>query len=453
MRIILDIPFSIPKICSIVGAKAPRGTSAGAIVNAICTDTRDCRSGDLFVALDGENGSGENYVKDAIGKNAAVISVAYSEDVIHVNDTVDALLKLAKAYKSEISPKYTVAVTGSVGKSTTVRLIESILKTRYKTHSTIGNFNNHIGVPLTLFAMPRYTEILITELGMNHKGEISRLSGTVNPDLGIITSVGTAHVGNLGSRENIAEAKLEILDGMNPGRVLLPASEPLLDQITEGIYVGRNSSLSDYSLDNGPGGALSFRAKDKAITNIKFFSGEEHLLYDLAYAISVAKILGLTDEEIIMGTASITDSILRQRFIVLKDFTIFDDSYNASLESVRADLKFISGMQRPKGAFLGDILELGESTKTIHEQIGRSAADLGIDRLYLLGSYAEYIANGAIRGGMPRKSIFVNTDILSPKTSIQHILENHLKNEIILFKASHRLRFDKIADMIKSEEK
>ena len=453
MRIKLDIPLSVEEICKAASGKARKNLYGNKYINAVCTDTRECKKDDLFIALDGKTDSGEKYVSDALKKECCVLSSSLANGTIHVNDTSEALLKIAKLYKNIISPKHTVAVTGSVGKSTIVEFISAILSTKYKVHRPNGNYNNHIGVPLTILSMPRDTEVLVVEFGMNHKNEISKLSRASLPNIGIISKIGTAHIGNLGSREKIASAKREILDGMEGGNLLLPYGEPLLSDIKSGLFVGRNSSLSDFSLNDTPEGTYRFKSKDADINGIEFFDSREHILYNLSFAISASDILGLSKQEILKGVKAITTSNLRQRFIVLKDFTIFDDSYNASLESVTADLKYISSLKRPTGAFLGDILELGDNAIDIHEKIGRTVTDLKIDHLYLYGEYSAYTARGAVNAGMDKANIYVNSDISSPEISISHIKEHHSKGEIILFKASHRLRLDKIADLIENEER
>ena len=452
MRIKLDIPLNISEICLAADAPIPTDISPNTMVNFISTDSRECSPGDLFIALNGNRDSGERYVSGVVEKGGLALSVSDGARIIHVNDTAQAFLKISKAYKRKVSPKYTIAVTGSVGKSTTVQFISTVLRQRYRVHSTIGNFNNHIGVPLTLLSTPKDTEILITELGMNHKGEISRLSKTVNPDIAVITSIGTSHIGNLGSREEIAKAKLEILAGMRTKNLLLPISEELLSGIDGALYVGLNSSLSAYSLSDTGTGYYSFISPDRAIEDIHFFDNREHLLHNLAFAISVADMLGLAEKEISDGVRAITEANLRQRFIELSDFTVFDDSYNASLESIRADLNYITSLGRPCGAFIGDVLELGNDTEKIHEMIGSAAAKSGVDRLYLHGRYAKHIAHGAIISGMNDKCIFINTDPENARASIEHIKKHHAPGEIILFKASHKLRFDKIADILKNEE-
>ena len=453
MRIRLDYPLNIREICNATNATPIGNFNLNSSINYICTDTRECVAGDLFIALQGENDSGEKYINEAIEKRCYVMSSNPSSFEIYVDDTTDALIDLAKYYKSKTEIKYTVAVTGSVGKSTTVKFLSKILSQRYKVHSPNGNFNNHIGVPLTILSTPKNSEILIAELGMNHKKEISRLSKCIQPNIGLITSIGSSHIGNLGSREAIANAKLEILDGMEKGIVLLPYSEPLLKGVSNGLYVDLNSSASDFSFNKLDDQRYEFNSIYGNLSYNASIDLPNHLLIDLSFAISVAKILNMTDNEIINGIKMISDSDLRQRFIKLSDFTIFDDSYNASLESIKADLDHISTFPHPLGAFLGDVLELGDNAISIHENIGREVAQHMLDHLYLYGEYAIVTAKGAIDAGMNPKSVFINVNPSKPDISIDHIRKHHFKNELILFKASHKLRLDRIADMIAKEER
>ena len=453
MRIRLDYPITIREICDATNATILGNLNLNSSINYICTDTRECVAGDLFIALQGENDSGEKYINEAIKKRCYVMSSNPSSFEIYVDDTTDALIDLAKYYKSKTEIKYTVAVTGSVGKSTTVKFLSKIISQHYKVHSPQGNFNNHIGVPLTLLSTPKNSEILIAELGMNHEKEISRLSRCIQPNIGIITSIGTSHIGNLGSRDAIAKAKLEISDGIDNGILLLPYSEPLLKDVNNGLYVDLNSSISDFAFNEFNYHHYEFTSMYGSLCYNAPIDLPHHLILDLAFAVSVAQILNMTDNEIVRGIKMISDSDIRQRFIELSDFTILDDSYNASLESIKADLDYISKYPRPLGAFLGDVLELGDNAISIHENIGREAALHKLDHLYLYGEYASVTAKGAIDAGMNPDSIFTNTNLSAPDTSIGHIRKYHFKNELILFKASHKLRLDKIADMITKEER
>ena len=452
MRIDLDIPLKLKEIWKEVDACSPPQNSEN-YISAICTDSRECKENDLFIALEGENGSSENFVPDALKKGCTVISKSREKCVISVKDTTDALLRIAKLYKSKTQIAHTVAVTGSVGKSTTVKFIKKLLYSKFEVHSPMGNYNNHIGVPLTVLSAPASTKVLVAELGMNHKGEISVLSDCVVPDVGIITSIGTSHIGNLGSRQEIACAKLEILDGMKGGYLLVPYDEPLLNGAKNSFTVGRNTSLSSFALNDRSNGTYEFISQYGSISGISFFDKRPHILTDLTFAISVSQILGLTADEIKTAVSSIRESDLRQRFIPLERFTIFDDSYNASLESIKADLEFISKHPSPRGAFLGDVLELGEMASSIHEEVGKLAAYYKMDHLYLYGQYAPHTARGAIKNGMDENCVYINNNIRAPEISVRQIEDNCSFGELILFKASHRLRLDKIADMIVSEER
>ena len=451
MRVELSVPISIQSVCDRIKAAPKKGLCS--MIYAISTDTRECKQGDLFIALEGKNDSGEKYVNDALKKGCAVISSQDGRDIISVKDTATALLDIAGLYKTIINPKYTVAVTGSVGKSTTLKFLSKTLGKTFVSHCTKGNYNNQIGVPLTVLSMDKSTELLIIELGMNHKNEISELSKCVCPNISIITSVGTAHIGYLGCREEIAKAKLEILDGMKTPRLIVPDNEQLLTHAKGRLTVGRNSSLSDFSLNDTGSDRFSFVSAYGTIDDLNFFTATEHLLIDLSYAISTAQILGVPKRSIQDGVSAINESDLRQRFIRLQNYTIFDDSYNASRESILADFNYLSKLKRPIGAFLGDILELGDNSEDIHEHIGYAAAKIKIDHLYLFGEYAEYTARGAINGGMDSSKIFINTDKNDPYISIDHIKRNSSYGETILFKASHKLRFDKLADQLVEEER
>ena len=176
MRVTLEFPFLVSDVLNALRLSTPPGIAPHSEIKAICTDSREALKNDLFIALDGEHDSGERYVRDALAKGSYVISTVPTDGAISVENTTDALLMIAKAYKNKTAIKKTVAVTGSVGKTTTVKFIRRILEEKYRVHSPYKNFNNHIGVPFTVFAIPKDADTLIAELGMNHPGEISRLA-------------------------------------------------------------------------------------------------------------------------------------------------------------------------------------------------------------------------------------------------------------------------------------
>ena len=453
MRVELAIPLQLDEILKSLEHKWADPSINNMTVYAISTDSRDVQEGDVFFAFDGEHHNGESFAEEATRKGGVCVCRNRLSNCVQVESTGRAILQLAKYYKSRLSKlKYTVAVTGSVGKSTTKEFVARILSQKYKLHATAGNYNNYLGVSLSVLCAPSDTEALVLELGMNHTGEISELSKCINPDLSIITNIGSSHIGNLGSRENIARAKLEILDGMAGGHLLVPYGEPLLN-VAGAIFVANNSSLSDTSLSSTEGGLFSFRFYNDILHGIKFKLSGDHIHSDLALAISAAFMAGLSGEEIKSGVESINSEHLRQRFIRMNGYTIFEDSYNSSYESVIADFIYMKKLGfRNTGAMLGDILELGEEAEAIHRMLGKAAHKYGLSSLFLIGQYARCIADGALECGYDPARIFIN-DTYSADLSMKQIKKNHLDDELILFKASHRLRLDKIADALVDEER
>ena len=458
MRILLGVPLTIGEI-----TEATKGISKlydkNTLISHITTDSREVSPGDLFIALDGEVASGELYLDEAIKKGAFVLSRTGTRGIT-VKDTLVALGTLSGFYKRKklTSLIHTLAITGSVGKTTTKEFARCICSVRYITHATKGNFNNLIGVPLTILSAPANTEILITEIGMNHIGEIKQISSFVEPDIAIITNIGTSHIGNLGSRECIAKAKSEITFGMRSGVVIVPYDEPLLSHLPSRTPVSYENVIQEgYSvitkLESEKESVCSFiRSGEKSI-ELKLQIAGRHNLYCLGMAASAMDIIGLTFNEIMRGVEKITPQILNRRFIMFKDFSVLDDSYNSSVESVEAaldTLKLYEGVKR--SALLGDMLELGKSTEAYHKKIGRLAAMSGLTNLYVFGVYSPFIKAGAIEAGMNPLRIFQNSDITSPMITAEQIHKNHENGEIILFKASHALRLSEICELIKDLE-
>ena len=458
MRIKLDIPLELQESANAIGAKIPHGYS-GEAISFITTDSRMVQPGDLFFALGRANDKETDFAEEAKRRGATVVTEKTGEGFISVRSSVSALGKLAAYYKTKFkSLKTSVLVTGSVGKSTTKEFCKALLSLKYTVHSNEGNLNNLIGLPLSILRAPKNCEILVLEAGMNRPTEISRLSLIAKPDIGIITNIGTAHIGMLGSRENIAKAKLEIIDGLKEdGIILFPEAEPLLSD-ADGLRVGFSGEGCDYSVLPSNVGS--------SYTDFQFFKGGEkifggrlniggvHFTEPLAYAVSVSDILKMSKDEIKTAVSLINSDALRLKYVVLEDFTVLDDSYNASAESVIAALARLSLFNgRARSALLGDMLELGRHSEAEHERIGEAAAKVGLNALYVYGEYAEYVMHGALRGGMDKKRIFINKDILSPDITAEQIIRNHKSGEIILFKASHALNLSRICDLIKERAK
>ena len=449
MKIKLKIPFTKEELLSVLDIEDNALDFKKA--EYVCTDSRICNKGDLFIALRGERYNGADFCLDAIEKGAFVVTDTPCEGAFTVNDTHTTLLKLAKAYKKKLTNlKYTVAVTGSVGKSTTKEFLREILKTKYIVHATEGNYNNHIGVPITVLTADTDTEILIIEMGMNSEGEIKELSSFTNPDIAIITNVGTAHIGRLGSREAIAKAKLEILLGMNENGILItPYGEKLLDGFSS-VRVGVGCELADVNvrkiLDSEDDFSVCAFGKN---FDISFRHPGEHLIKNLAFAIGTALLLNLDENDIKCGISHISNNNIRQKIIKYPFFSLIDDTYNASLESVIAAFKLLCKEGcATRSALLSDILELGAYAEDIHFKVGQSAAKYGVDKLYLFGKFSEQIKLGAISSGMREDSIVIKADEESLSDFVWRVLENIKKGETVLSKASHNTEMAAVLKMI-----
>ena len=446
MRITPEIPLTLKNVAKALGAD--ENAYSEARINAISTDSRVTEKGDLFIPLKGINTDGESFVGEAKRKGAYVISSLYVDADFKTQDTRAALLGIAAFYKGLLNElKYTVAITGSTGKTTTKNILSSLLAHNCKEHHTHENYNNVIGLAHTLLSAPKDTQILICELGMNHPGEIALLSKALSPDIGIITNIGSSHIGNLGTRENIAMAKLEILCGMKSPKLIGPHGEKLIEQ-----KVGYTFSTEDDSADcylkpikeYEDGSIFDIRSKRINITSQRISIPGRHVLKALAASIGVIEYLELNAKDIGKAISVLTQNLTRGRFITVGAYTVYDDSYSASPEAVISDFELSMLWQKPKSCVLGDMLELGTSSIYIHSLIGKKAFEYGFEKLFAFGRYALHIANGARLAGMPKENIFINTDISSPEITARQIKENAAPNNIILVKASHAIHAERL---------
>lgn len=445
MKANLEIALTAAEVAHAVGG---RYTGKDAVIKFICTDSRELDCGGLFFAI----GEAERYVEDALGLDGCCTVSSSNKDAILVEDVGDALLSLAKYYKSKFKHlKITVAITGSVGKTCVKDYTAAIFSVKFKTHKTIGNYNNGIGLPLTVFSAPRDTEALILELGMNHFGEIKRLSEAVSPDLAVITCIGSAHIGNLGSREGIAKAKLEILYGMNnDAYTVIPKDEPLLASVPHAVTVGKGgdvyTNVKWQSDRETVFEIISMRGKSELI---RFPFGGLHFATNLSFAVAAALAVGFEMSDINRAFLNISSFIPRQKLIKIGDIVILDDSYNASLESYAASLKLLSTVSGVKSAVIGDILELGKMSEEIHRRVGALCKANKIDKIYPFGKYAELVRDGAQEAGFDPSAIFTNENALESEKTAGEIIKNATRGETVLIKGSHAIHTEKIIDCIK----
>ena len=426
------------------------------VVDGVCTDSRTYRPGELFLALRGEKFDAHDFIPTIQPAPAAILSERRFEgiDTVLVPDTLTAFGKLAAYWKARVGVSISVGVTGSVGKTTTKELIADVLKEKYVTHFTSGNFNNFVGVPITLIRIEEGTQALVCEMGMSARGEIEYLSGIVRPNLAVITNIGTSHMEILGSREAICEAKLEILTGMEKGgTVVLDGDEPLFrteraKSLLEGfkvIFAGFAPSCDVYPMDIYKGAnSLSFDvvSADREF-RVTLPAVGDHFIKNALYAAAVGIACGVEEEKIREGLLSYAPTGLRQKIYEKNGVRVIADCYNASPESMAAALKVLKGMETDgrRVAVLGDMLELGDLTQSAHREVGKDAAEAGTDRLFTYGKAAYHILLGAEEEGMAKTDVsnFIDQNALAAE------LKAYLKpGDTVLFKASRRMKLEEI---------
>ena len=348
MRIQLDNPLQLNELSVLLGTQKLK---QDARIEYVCTDTRELQSGDLFIGIKGKRYDGSDFTAEAIGIGAYTLTTVTTA-TFSVKSTNDAIKRIIGYYKKKLSALIkTIAITGSVGKTSTKEILKVICSKKYKTLATANNNNNLIGLLHTVLSAPKDTEILIVEMGMNHKGEIKDMSVAISPDVAIITCIGNAHIGNLGSREQIAIAKLEILKGMKGGDVIIPKDEPLLQQNkirqTTVSVTDPRADVSLITLSERTGSSyFDAYASGSHIPDLCINSPGKHVLHDLALAIAAAKRLMIPNEAISKAIGSIDKDLFRQKNHVINGYKIYDDSYSSSPEALYAviDTLLLSGL-------------------------------------------------------------------------------------------------------------
>lgn len=374
--------------------------------------------------------------------------------IILVEDGIRALQDLAK-YKRSLYNIPVVAVTGSVGKTSTKDIIASVLSEKYKVLKTEGNFNNHIGLPLTLLKLKDHTAVVV-EMGMNHFGEISILTNIAKPTVAVITNIGTSHIGNLGSRENILKAKLEILEGLNKnGVVIVNNDNDLLHNWAQ--TVDKVTTIT-YGIENKSNFVAKNICEDETETkyeinishkeyNVKVPVVGKHFVYNSLCALAVGSFLNMEIEDIINGIAKFKLTEKRMDFKKIKNnITVLADYYNASYDSMKSALEVVKNYNAIRRiAVLGDMLELGEFSKELHEKVGEEVYKNSIDILITVGTLAKDIAKKATQKGT-RKVYECNTN----QEAIEILKHNISENDIILLKASNAMRFGEIMQALEN---
>lgn len=370
-------------------------------INNVQFDTRKATEGSLFVPLKGTN-DGHDFIGSAI-ENGAVASFWSAPldqapsgfPVLQVKDTLIALQQLAKYYLEKINPKV-VGITGSNGKTTTKDMTEAVLKARYRVHKTQGNFNNHIGLPITILEMPSDTEVVILEMGMNHAGEIELLSNLAQPDIAVITMIGESHIEYLGSRAGIADAKMEITAGLKEtGALIFPGEEPLLVEKTTKLKPAQlatfgMSEINDLYPVNVQTGMMetSFKTNVAPLTECSIPVLGTYNVSNALAALTVGLKLEITIQEAAPFLAKFNLTKNRTEWVKgIHNSMILNDAYNANPTAMNAVLDNFSELKNEgkKIAVLGDMLELGSLSKEMHESVAEHLNPQKIDEVYLYG--------------------------------------------------------------------
>ena len=428
----------------------------------ITTDSRDIGASSLFIAIRGDRFDGNDYVASAIEKGAVCalcerIPENYAGSAVIVEDTRIAMGKLAKAYKAKISP-ITVGVTGSVGKTTTKEFIYSVLSERYNTLKTCGNYNNEIGLPMTVLGLSPDNNAAVLEMGMSAKGEIDYLADIARPDVAVITNIGTSHIGNLGSREAIRDAKMEIKNGLSEnGILILNGDEPLLAGIEGALYVALENPKADCYADNiiegEHGTAFDLVLRGERFECITIPTVGIHNVLNAAFAWMVGTVVGIGEFQMRRGLMKFKNVGMRQSVYISNSRIIIEDCYNASPESMIASLNVLRNMGKQRNrrgvAVLGDMRELGEYSLDGHRKVGEAVASLGIEVLVTFGKEAEEIAKAAIASGVNAEHVYTFNDVEDAQTLGKALLRISKRGDIVLFKASRAVSLERVVSFIK----
>ena len=424
-------------------------------VTGVEIDSRRVKAGDLFVAIPGEKVDGHKFIPDVLKKGAYALS-QQSLDVdgayILVEDTVTAMKRLARFYRNTLDIKV-VGITGSVGKTSTKEMIASVLDTKFRVHKTQGNFNNGIGLPLTIFQIEKEHQVAVLEMGISEFGEMHELADMAQPDIMVITNIGLCHLENLKTRDGILKAKTESFAHLKPdGVVILNGDDDKLSTVEQvagrkpvfyGIK-GRNlcetSVCADAVTEHGLEGMTAEFHTPQGDMEVFIPIPAEHNVYNALAATCVAEQLGLSMDEIKCGIAAASTISGRTNLIHTKGMTVIDDCYNANPVSMKASLDVLSKAGGRKIAVLGDMGELGEDEKQLHYEVGTYAGTLPIDLLFCVGTLSGKLAEGAKK----QNPALTVKHYATREEMTEELLATVKEGDAVLVKASHFMEFPKV---------
>ena len=448
--------FTITEVCAATGGTLCNSANQQQF-RGICTDTRTVRPGDLFVALRGERFDGHDFIAQAIKQGATGVlidrtdrDVTVEGAVILVGDTLQALQKLATFHRRRFTIPI-IAITGSNGKTTTKDITAAVLASRFRVLKTEGNFNNEIGLPLTLLKLTDAHEVAVIEMGMRDLGEIDELTRIGEPTAGIITNVGETHIELLGSLGNIAKAKGELVEAIGEaGFVVLNGDDPYVREMRHKA----KGKVICYGIEpKCHVRATQIRTEGLATSLVCCCFGKEfpvvlpaigrHNVYNALAAIAAGWELGLTIEEIQAGLLAFQPSSMRQHIEKIGEYIVINDAYNASPLSMASALDTLQQVAQGRAvAVLGDMLELGDIATMAHRRIGQTAAASGVELVITVGPLARHIAEAASEAGVP-KAVACD-DHEQAWQQLSHLLK---PGDTILVKGSRGMKMEQIVKM------
>lgn len=420
-------------------------------------DNRRVQPQSLFICIKGERFDGHDFAESAVEEGAVAVmcekELNLPENIaqIIVSDTSKAFLQFANYYRRKFDIPF-VGVTGSVGKTTVKDMIHALLSQKNKTLKTEGNLNNQIGLPRTLMELDKTYDYAVIEMGMNHRGEISTLSLISQVDIAVINNIGTSHIGNLGSKENIMKAKLEILDGMEKSSTLiLNGDDELLSKYKNEeykvVFFGIDNEKAAYTAKN-----IKFEDEYTSYTlcskqgefEIKLPAFGKHGVLNSLAAFSVISELGLDISDYKDGLENFLSTGMREKHVKIGDIMFIEDCYNASPDSVQAAINTLNAKNNHRKIFVfGDMLELGQMSKQAHIDVGIQAAKMDIDMVLCLGVYSELTARSAKENGVKIAKSF------DSKTKLAEYLYDNLQSgDVVTFKASRGIKLEQVAKMV-----
>lgn len=438
-------------------------------VNSITNSSDECEPGSLFVPLKG-NRDGHEFIPFALQKGASIFLCEKNHPILHslsesdrkkaifVNNTLLALGRLAEFHRDRFNP-FLIAITGSSGKTTTKEFFRYALSYlgEDRVVASDKNYNNEIGVPFTLFKINEKTKVVVCEMGMNHRYEISRLTKMAKPDISLITSIGPAHIENLGSVQNIARAKMEIIEGMRKGFLFLPENIEEME-IVEQLINQSSIELIRYSLPASPHIKILKEKSDGYSLNIlgkelEWSIPGEKILWNLAGVLHALTFSGFSIEGIFEGISKFKPEDKRNVWIY-KHFHIFDDTYNANPDSMKSSLDSLAqaGKTAKTYAILGDMKELGSFSEEYHRAVGKHAGQIGISGLFSFGTESRWMKEGFLNE-MGNQKIYQHfpASELGLEELIDFLKKNVEKDSFLLVKGSRSMKMERIVDRIMKE--